>query len=215
VVCAKLDDLRRLVPSVGLGDPLMILVETDAVPATVTRLDAKLPDIDYAGGRRGGSLDDWQQRERMEDELVDSHIATLARLASKAVCGSPATLARRAAQARTALTPAQLDELAHADPPVPVLDRGAAVIAAGESPARRNPRLAGAVKARLGRQRVPGSHWASSMGCGTHIEGHPDFGRGIMCGMGHVPEKCSRFLYFYTIPAPGPAPGQKDDGTIL
>ena len=37
------------------------------------------------------------------------------------------------------------------------------------------------------------------------------FGLGIMCGMGYVPAKSSRFLYFYTV-AKDP---QKSDRTIL
>jgi hypothetical protein len=53
------------------------------------------------------------------------------------------------------------------------------------------------VRARVVKQRVPGSHWARSSGCGTIIEGvndHSMFG----CGMGHVPAKSQRFLDFYT-----------------
>ncbi len=42
-----------------------------------------------------------------------------------------------------------------------------------------------------------GAHWARSSGCGVHVEGATDnvtFG----CGMGHVPEKSRRFLYFFS-----------------
>ena len=42
-----------------------------------------------------------------------------------------------------------------------------------------------------------GTHWAVSSGCGTRIEGVTDnvaFG----CGMGHVPAKSRRFLYFFS-----------------
>jgi hypothetical protein len=163
VACASMDDLRRLVPTAGTGEPLMILVETAAVPTTVVRLDGKLPEVDYRGR---GSVNDWQQQQRREDAVVDSHIATLARLASRALVTGSRGLPL--------------------DP--------------GTSRAERVKALANQVKSRLSLQRVPGSHWALSAGCGTRVEGHPDMGRGIMCGMGHVPQTASRFLYFYTIP---------------
>jgi hypothetical protein len=48
------------------------------------------------------------------------------------------------------------------------------------------------------KDRAPsGTHWAVSSGCGTRIEGVSDnvaFG----CGMGHVPAKSRRFLYFFS-----------------
>ncbi len=62
---------------------------------------------------------------------------------------------------------------------------------------RQVPALAADVRARMKDQRVPGSKWAHASGCGTSIEGETDnvmFG----CGMGHVPKKSSRFLYFFT-----------------
>jgi hypothetical protein len=60
------------------------------------------------------------------------------------------------------------------------------------------------VRARLVKQRVAGSRWAHASGCGTTIEGEEDQMR-AKCGMGHVPEKARRFLYFYV-----KAPGQDD-----
>lgn len=41
----------------------------------------------------------------------------------------------------------------------------------------------------------PGAAWANSWGCGVEIEGGEP--SGIMCGMGHVPARATRFLYFY------------------
>jgi hypothetical protein len=46
---------------------------------------------------------------------------------------------------------------------------------------------------------VPGSRWARSHGCGVSIEGGRE-SSGLACGMGHVPKKGERFLYFYTFP---------------
>ena len=44
-----------------------------------------------------------------------------------------------------------------------------------------------------------GSHWANASGCGpASVEGmKDDEAGGVGCGMGHVPEKSSRFLYFF------------------
>jgi hypothetical protein len=42
----------------------------------------------------------------------------------------------------------------------------------------------------------PGAHWARSSGCGVYVEGAKD-NVAIGCGMGHVPAKSRRFLYFF------------------
>lgn len=41
-----------------------------------------------------------------------------------------------------------------------------------------------------------GTRWARSRGCGVNIEGEPPAMVG--CGMGHVPAKSERFLYFFS-----------------
>ena len=46
---------------------------------------------------------------------------------------------------------------------------------------------------------MPGSHWAHASGCATTIEGIRNTAM-IGCGMGHVPDKSRRFLYFFTVP---------------
>ena len=217
VACATMNDLRRLVPTVGLDEPLMVVVETDAVPANVTRLNAELGKSQR--GRPPASVNDWREQERQEEAQVDGQIATLARLARKGLNEGEGTLARRAAQARAALPPELLAQLVGGTPSPALLaqpaqlDRLAAVWTAAEPEraAGRVTALGAAVKQRLLHQRLPGSHWATSHGCGTSIEGHPDFGRGIACGMGHVPTKSARFLYFYTVPKEPKTPG----GTVL
>jgi hypothetical protein len=63
---------------------------------------------------------------------------------------------------------------------------------------------AASVRARLVRPGAPaGSHWATPSACGyPHVEGlvdkEADEKISMDCGMGHVPDKSSRFLYFYT-----------------
>ncbi|MEN0062309.1 MAG: hypothetical protein AAGA48_09160 [Myxococcota bacterium] len=45
------------------------------------------------------------------------------------------------------------------------------------------------------RSRLPGSYWANETGCGLHIEEYED-GVSWACGMGSVPARAARFLYF-------------------
>jgi hypothetical protein len=215
VICTRLDDLQTLVPTVGIGDPLMVLVETDRVPATVRRLEANLaePHTDEKEGYPR-SVKEWQERTRREDQQLDLRSAMLGKLVRDAVAGNPALLAQRAAQTRGVLSAA---ELAAVEPiaarlvgepklEVAAADRAAALLALAVAKAASPVRTAGhrlleqAVEARLRRQRLPGSHWARHAGCGTTIEGAEDRGPYVACGMGHVPEKSQRFLYFFALP---------------
>ena len=59
------------------------------------------------------------------------------------------------------------------------------------------------VKKKLRDKAPPGTHWARSTGCGHIIEGVEDRMM-VACGMGHVPVKSQRFLYFYTLPSSDP-----------
>jgi hypothetical protein len=86
------------------------------------------------------------------------------------------------------------------------VDRAAALVLddafyEGARRAGRIGELARAVRVRL-RERAPtGTHWARSSACGpAEIEDVPDEDRGIYgCGMGHVPERAERFLYFFAV----------------
>lgn len=207
VVCAGMDDLRQLVPTVGLGEPLMLLIETDRVPATVHRLDAKLPEPSEELPRVR-DLSARQLREQREDEAIDTRTALLAKLLSTAVAGSPALLEKRVAQLRLALPPATVSvdlhaaglSAAQAATLAPLVAQTAARAEPGERSALYQL-LAGAADTRLREERIPGSHWARASGCGTTVEG-VESNSIIGCGMGHVPQKSRRFLYFFTVGAP-------------
>ncbi len=144
VVCATMDELRRLVPTAGIGEPLMVLVHPDRVPATTRQLDVVLPEVGPFGDET------WEQRERAEDAVSDRRIAALGGLLRQ--------------------------ELGSED--------------------RRAATLAGEVRARLKDKPPPGTRWANGRGCGVDVEGEPRMAIG--CGMGHVPKKASRFLYFFS-----------------
>ena len=221
VACATMSDLRRLVPTAGAGEPLMVLIETASVPGTALPLN---PDVEAPARRsaRPTSAEGWREMEQREDAMVDRQIELVARLVRKALVEGENTLSRRAAQTRAALPPALLAQLPGGTPAPALIAQpalvdqvaavwAAATVSSGPAQASRVTALAAAVRARILNQRVPGSHWATSSGCGTQVEGHPDIGRGIACGMGHVPTKSARFLYFYTVPKEP----KKPDGIIL
>lgn len=61
---------------------------------------------------------------------------------------------------------------------------------------------AASVRAQLVKAPPAGAHWATASGCGTDVEGVEDSGL-MACGMGHVPSKSRRFLYFFSIEGRG------------
>ncbi len=227
VICANMAQLKRLVPSAGDSEPLMVLIETDAVPARVQVLDAKLLPDRGMGSFKDSELDAelppkskekegerWQRRyqakERIESRAVDSRIARLAQLVSDAVMPNREVLAQRASQQRAHLAagvPASVDlklgQNHDGTLTADEIDQAAALIASfamGTNPERTKSLLAmlgQSATRELKQARVPGSKWAVSGGCGTTIEGEP---RNMMvaCGMGHVPVKSRRFLHFFT-----------------
>lgn len=149
VACATMADLKKLVPTAGAGEPLMVLVSTDRVPAAVRQLDAELPQ--YPSAFRYDEHETWEQREKKEDAISDQRIAVMAGLLRNALGADDAHAATLAKEVRQRLTV-------------------------------KPPR---------------GVKWAKSYGCGTDIEGEADQ-FGVACGMGHVPKKSQRFLYFFT-----------------
>jgi hypothetical protein len=147
VVCATMEDLRRIVPSAGAGEPLMVLVHPERLPATARQLDTALAP-------RSSPFEEgmsWQEVERREDEASDKRIAAMGEMLRRALGD---------------------DE-------------------------RRAASLAVEVRARLKDKPPAGTRWATGAGCGFSIEGEEDKW-GMACGMGHVPKKARRFLYFFT-----------------
>lgn len=146
VICATMADLKKVVPDAGDGEPLMLLVKTDRVPAAVKQLQVELPSYD--------SIQDlsWEERHKAEEKVAEQRIAAMGTLLRQALGGDTSKLAARAE----------------------------------------------GVRARLVKRPPSGAHWANASGCGTQIEGVED-NMVIGCGMGHVPAKAGRFLYFFSI----------------
>lgn len=183
----------RIEPAMGPGGEL----------ATVEATTAPAP-------KRGTG--DAGEDERAIDERVRFVAAQLATLTG---AGDAALLRRRALVAAAVLSPderARLDGAGDARAiealPLGLVERGASILQARAIEASPSVRaaivraLGRSVAARVRGGRVPGSHWARASSCGLdEVEGMPEPPEEVIsmdCGMGHVPPRAQRFLYFYT-----------------
>ncbi|MBT9558210.1 MAG: hypothetical protein IV100_19410 [Myxococcales bacterium] len=146
-----------------------------------------------------------------QDAIIDTQLATLDRLLKDAVGGQKAR-DHRASAARTRLSTTDVATLttyqkaggAGTPPALSLVDRGAAILAAGLGgtvPQSIVKALADAARARVVKQRIPGTLWGQANACGSDtfegVEPDPDE-QMVDCGMGFVPERSQRFLHFYT-----------------
>jgi hypothetical protein len=99
VVCGTMRDLRKLVPTVGVGEPLMVLVQTDRVPAAVRQLDC---DLDPGPSWR--SRGDYKDLQRLDEETSNQHIGALGALLRKELGDDASHAARLAAAVRARIT---------------------------------------------------------------------------------------------------------------
>lgn len=201
VVCTTMKQLQQLVPTVGQGEPLMVLVQTDRVPATAQQLHVQLPREDN---------ESFGMPEKEVEQRIGARITTVAKLLRDAVMLDTAMLEKRAAQQRSSIPASvveKIEEKLKANKDLDLtqdeLDQGAAHIAwfASKQTAKRRDSLfellGGVALFKVVRARVPGSKWGYQTGCGTRVEGEKD-NMMVACGMGHVPAKSRRFLYFFT-----------------
>lgn len=212
VVCAPVAVVRGLVPSLDeRSEPLMVLIETDAVPARVRALDGKLPSVPSRVDmieEMGGVIPDYDalldRHRKREQQGVQGRLQLLASLLDGGLRATPQMLLERAAQAQArqgldaaggpsgGAGPAELHRMAA------VLLASAVGLPEGDRQ-RAVHQVAEAARFVLCRRRVPGSRWASSSGCGSEVEYEPGEERSnliMACGMGHVPEQSQRFLDF-------------------
>ncbi|MCB9690069.1 MAG: hypothetical protein H6735_33820 [Alphaproteobacteria bacterium] len=202
VVCATPTELAELVPGTAVAaDSWALVVETDAVPATTAVFGGEGPPPEKVLVRGA----DWEAEDKAEDLALQKGIDWVGAGLTGLLAKDRAMLARRVAQARTAdsagvaaAEAAVADGTAHEDH----AGRAPAVLAMAATDARGDARtalvapMAAVTRATLVRQRVPGSYWASSGGCGVDIEGvEAQFM--VDCGMGHVTARAQRALYFW------------------
>lgn len=175
-------------------EPLMLLL--DPTSHARTPLDAPLP----------ADPDDPYPPSTLDEEArIDARIAVLARLISDAADGP--MLVTQACRERAGLAPDDLRRLDELPASIGELqpsdvDRAPATTLLATRTADPEVRehltalLAAAVRARLCDRPIDGAPWARATGCGVEVEGD-DRPSGIMCGMGHTPERSRRFLKFY------------------
>lgn len=210
--CATVAEVQTEFGSVEIeGEPVMLVLEparsTEGVTASwsVTAIAPELatePKLDEA--------ESYETYLRADKQYQLDCNAKLAAGLRAAVAETRGALAERADRERMTLAASEhsaLDQF-FAAPDLPLDDdllvRAAAVVRmAAEAPRRPGDRerllkfLVAASRRTFVDQRIAGSKWARSLGCGTTIEGDKQGGMAIACGMGHVPEMCQRFLYLF------------------
>jgi hypothetical protein len=207
IVCAPMSALQALAPSLK-REPLMVVIETDVVPARVRVLDVELPRTARLGWEPSSPAD-WEsymeQERKLEDDWVRRRIDTLSALLHDGLRATPQMLLDRAAQVQARLGGLGTALPAAAGPAE--LHRVSAVLLASAVglPERERQaaigRIADAARFVLCRRRVPGSRWSNAGACADDPELEPgekqdEESMGVRCGMGHVPEKSRRFLDF-------------------
>jgi len=211
-VAALREDVARIVPDLARAssDPLAVLVETHQIPAQSRAIDAELPDTNYYAVPEDL---DWNEREAWIDARITERIAILAESIADAVAPNLPVLRARAAQQEARLEPWQRRHVAQAVAgqrrlSAELADRAAAIVTLGASTAtdaqaeELRARLAAAVRERVSAGPPAGARWARGTGCGIQVEQQTEeeeaVGLMMACGMGHVPARSQRFLYFFT-----------------
>jgi hypothetical protein len=178
VVCAPMDELAKItIPGISGAEPLALVIEpssrkvTQVLHATLPAYEERYRVIVVGNGKEKAP------KPRPDDEVTDERIATMAGLVRSGLPGTPAMLTVETAN------------------------------------------MAQVVKTKLIDRPPPGAHWANASGCGpARVEQTPeekeaerkaeeaDRKKGIFrmksvvaygCGMGHVPQKSTRFLHFF------------------
>lgn len=204
--CATPADIQRVFPKTRVDDSaLMVVIETER--PTHTRVVA--PELEAPPARE--EFADWQTWQEAAEKHLKERIAKIHATLRDAVAGDPAALAARADAVRPHLTDAERERIeAFVAGTVEeleaqlLLDAAAVVRMAAaaprrpEDPERLRNAVATAARSVYVTERIPGSKWATTMGCGVTVEGEKDDGLAIACGMGSVPPLSQRFLYFYS-----------------
>jgi len=217
LVCSEMAAVRQLFPSAPAGaEPAALIAQVDRAPARLgVALDAfnahpdalrvMAPLAEEAGAREW--LEFRAKLKEQEGANVETCIDRTGAAIRDAILGDAGALQRRADE--------RWERLAAGDREVTrrILGGGdgaprdvvavapllaaAAAQRGGAEEQRLTRLLAEAARVQYCTQRIPGSKWAQSSGCGEIVEGEESRGIGILCGMGHVPDKSRRFLYFF------------------
>ncbi|HYV45165.1 MAG TPA: hypothetical protein VFA20_09910 [Myxococcaceae bacterium] len=228
VVCAELKTLSQLIPSATgplapadprENEPVISFADVERSPARIAhallsfkqhdamydRL-AELPGLEGLSEeeRRQAYTAHWAEQQAREEQGIDDCIRQTSAAIRAAVFGDSAWAKRRADATWDKLTGSDRElarKMMAGGEGTPEQVLALAPVLAVSAEATGDPRLekllATAARARYCAQRIPGSKWADASGCGETVEGEDDnlaFG----CGMGRVPARSQRFLYFFT-----------------
>lgn len=203
VVCVEESYLRLAFElEEGLDPLLFVMIETARQP-----FEARVAPDDLKPLSRPSFLEDdsrYVERVRKRIRDVELHARDL-------IAPDRRALEVRERQCRRSLDTETLQALEAflADPTRPVepdlelVDRGAAMIRLAIQEGHPQAGhllecLAQAAERRLLEAPPHRARWARSTGCGMSIE-EEDSPMAVGCGMGHIPEISTRFLYFYTV----------------
>lgn len=194
IACATVEDTTRLFPVRLDSEPLLIRVQTDRAPVEVMPFSFEMTDDAPAE----------RFNRPKADERVETLIAKMNALVTS-LAPDPAALRRAVTVSLSRLSVKErlaVDAALKQSPDSATTWRAAPVLtwmaqSSASSDARRiTALLADATIARLRDKPIPGARWATGSGCGTDIDGEePEI---IGCGMGYMPAKSRRFLYFFT-----------------
>ena len=200
--CATKQELARLVQlDADADEPTFVTVDTAIRPALARayRVEpaAAVPDRWEWQGKP-------EDYEGAEDRAIDAQIAAFSSALKTAIAAATAgskpgpTRYESEQLARAILSGGgEVDNAAVLRAASTLYQRAQASAAADR--AKLIAGLAAAVRAEVVSRPVRGSQWASSGGCGVTIEGLADDEQHMVaCGMGHVPARSARFLYFFT-----------------
>lgn len=208
LVCAPMSELRRRFRKLPRrGEPWLVLIDRTPAQPIVQAFEA--PDLDALA-----------ENYRPDDPEIDARITRLGVLIRATV--DAGMVERLAELEESLLTPALADELKHttldcAPPRISLTTAAAGMVYAwgqshreyeAETRIERRRRtateaLAAAARDRFVRAEAPaGSEWARGYGCGEWTEGDAEGRNATSCGMGHVPERSTRFLSFFAAGAP-------------
>jgi hypothetical protein len=234
VVCAEMDAVRQLFPSAPKDEePAILVMDVDRSPA---RIAVALPafnhvDMDFDRFAERPELEGKTEEERRqayfkwreeqinrEDQAITACIQCTGKAVRDAIFGDAAVMKRRADATWDRLSASERaaaqrlisggegggtrEEVLAAAPVIAM----AALEGSGDS--RLVQALSEAARGRYSTQRIPGSKWANASGCGEEIEGEDD-NLVVGCGMGHVPARSQRFLYFFTRSPYAPPPAEE------
>jgi hypothetical protein len=208
VVCATKAEISTIV-SVE-KEPLFYLLEDDQGAVKATPFDTNLPSwigLEICGIPEPDDEESMEELKPQAAQIVEQRISLLGTLVRQSLAIDTAMIQSRAAlvqaalpeEASTADTLLKEDKLTY----ITLADRFAALVALYASNVQQEKLfalLASAAESRVRRQRIPGSRWGASSGCGTDFEDatKAEKSRMVDCGLGYIPEKSARFLWFYT-----------------